>query len=428
MAFSYLVLYSALLFALFISYNPILCKRYKYTPDELINGHLFYLEPAKTAFALDIKPISYPDKCELVQLHLNTRHGSRYPEPTDIVNYEKLEKIFANVHIAKEWYKNPFPAWKALKLIERGELEPYYDGIQSRKRYAKFWKGVEYDPDVIKFQSTDTSRTGASAMAFAEGLFNGKGPLDTCKSQPVYISSLPGYLDYVLQPQVACPRWYLTILNNTDYLEQAYIYGNKTLAPIAERISKEYNLNPSLDPHLMPYVFTYCEFWLLHFNRTDTWCSLLSPKDLLLLRYHWDIFHYHVLQYGHPFNKRMGCVYLTQLVTGVDNFLNGKSFMIADIKNSHSYSLLALFTSLGVFKEKYPLTADLPYEKIKEVKFTEFASIPWSSMVYFKIYTCQKNEVLIRMVLNFKPILISGCGGEYCKWEKFKEVIGDQIG
>ena len=32
-------------------------------------------------------------------------------------------------------------------------------------------------------------RTGASAIAFAEGLFNGMGTLDICKSQPVYISS-----------------------------------------------------------------------------------------------------------------------------------------------------------------------------------------------------------------------------------------------
>ncbi|CAI2184681.1 507_t:CDS:2, partial [Funneliformis geosporum] len=353
--------------------------------------------------------------------------GSRYPDPSDIVAYDELEKIFANVNIAKEWYKNPFPASKIFKLFKRGELEPFYDGIQCRKRYAKFWKGVEYDPDVIKFQSSATSRTGASAMAFAEGLFNGKGPLDTCKSQPVYISSLPAYLDYVLQPQLTCPRWTQIVFNSPDYFEQIYSYGNKTLAPIAERISKEYNISPSLDPHLLPHVFTYCEFWIIEFNRTDTWCSLLSPKDLLLLRYFWDIHYYYTLQYGHPFNKRMGCAYLTQLVAGVDDFLNGKSYMIADIKNSHSYTILSLFTSLGVWKEKYPLTADLPYEKIKEVKLTEYASLPWSSTVYFEIYTCQKKEVLIRMVLNFKPMLIPGCGGEYCKWEKFKEIIGDQI-
>ena len=47
---------------------------------------------------------------------------------------------------------------KSLQLIKRGELEPYFDGLQCRKRYAKFWKGVKYDPEVVRFQSSATSR------------------------------------------------------------------------------------------------------------------------------------------------------------------------------------------------------------------------------------------------------------------------------
>ncbi|CAG8768987.1 4335_t:CDS:1, partial [Funneliformis caledonium] len=43
-----------------------------------------------------------------------------------------------------------------------------------------------------------------------------------------------------------------------------------TLAPIAERISKEYNISSSIDPQLIQYIFTYCQFWVVHFNRTDT--------------------------------------------------------------------------------------------------------------------------------------------------------------
>ena len=47
---------------------------------------------------------------------------------------------------------------KKYQLVKRGEIEPYFDGLQSRKKYAKFWDGIKYDPEVIKFTSTETSR------------------------------------------------------------------------------------------------------------------------------------------------------------------------------------------------------------------------------------------------------------------------------
>ncbi len=76
MQFSYHILYSVFIFALFVSYNPTLCKTYKYSREYLLNNHLFYIEPPQEAFSLDIKPISYPDKCELKQLHLISRRGN----------------------------------------------------------------------------------------------------------------------------------------------------------------------------------------------------------------------------------------------------------------------------------------------------------------------------------------------------------------
>nr|CAG8465061.1 5174_t:CDS:2 [Entrophospora candida] len=385
MKFSHHIIYSIFIFALFVSYNPTQCHHvYKHSPEQLINSHLFYLEPARTAFSRHVKPINYPDKCKLIQLHLSTRHGARHPTPDDINAYEKLEKIFANVPIAKEWYKNVFPMSKNFQLIKRGEIEPFFDGKQSRQRYPEFWKGVKYDPEVVKFQSSGVSRCGASAMSFSEGLFNGRGSLDTCKSQPVYISSVPEEQDEILTPFRACPRWAKTVSNNNPLLnEQLYSYGNKTLAQIAKRLSDEHGLSPPLDPHLLPFMFTNCQFWVVHFNRADTWCSLLSHKELLLLRYYWDISDYYTLQYGHPFNKQMACRYITQLVNG------------------------------GLFKEKHPLTADLTFEQIKKVKFTGYASIPWTSTLYWEVYSCSgdhKDNVKIRAVFNFEPFVIPGCG------------------
>ncbi|CAJ0839225.1 15393_t:CDS:2 [Entrophospora sp. SA101] len=104
MHFSYHTVYSVFILALFIFYNPTLCHElFKYTPEELIDRDLFHLQKARIAFSLNIKPITYPDKCELKQLNLISRHGSRYPDPDDYVAYGKLEKVFANVPVAKNW-------------------------------------------------------------------------------------------------------------------------------------------------------------------------------------------------------------------------------------------------------------------------------------------------------------------------------------
>ncbi len=84
----------------------------------------------------------------------------------------------------------------------------------------------------------------------------------------------------------------------------------------------------------------------------------------------------------------------------------------------------------GIFKGKNPPTADLTYEQIKKFVLTGHIAVHWSSTFYIEIYTCSddRKKVLIRALLDFKPLLIPGCESEYCEWNKFKEILGDRIG
>ncbi|CAG8725851.1 36842_t:CDS:2, partial [Racocetra persica] len=157
---SYSIQLFTFIFSLSLFYKLTLCSEhepflYKHSPDYLINNHFFEIGPAKDVFSLDdIKPINYPDNYTLNQLFLLTRHGSRFPGADQNQAFDKIDKAFANVSVAKDWPKNPFPAEKNLRLTTRGKLEPYYGGLQSLKRYEKFWKCVEYDVDVVKFQTS----------------------------------------------------------------------------------------------------------------------------------------------------------------------------------------------------------------------------------------------------------------------------------
>src|SRR3954451_13694347 len=42
-----------------------------------------------------------PDNCKLENLFLVARHGTRYPEGSDIEKFEELEKVFQNVSSSK---------------------------------------------------------------------------------------------------------------------------------------------------------------------------------------------------------------------------------------------------------------------------------------------------------------------------------------
>ncbi|CAG8513318.1 19275_t:CDS:2 [Dentiscutata erythropus] len=315
-------------------------KLYNHDSQDLINKRYFRIEPAATAFTLDVEPISYPDKCELKQLYLLTRHGSRLPDEDEILMYDELKKIFADVSVAKEWYKNSFTMERNFQLVHRGELEPYYDGKQCALRYEKFWDTIKketgrFDPNVVNFQGCSFSRCGESSMSFSEGLFDGYGIVGPCKNQPVYITSTPVRQDYVLEPYQDCLLLNTTVYtNNPIYNEQNYTYGNMTLAPIAERMSKDYGINPPLNPYLVPYIYHYCEFSVLTFNRTDTWCSLLSELDIKKLR----------------------------------------SVMQADLKNGHAYGMLMVLTTLGVHRNP-TLTANFTVEQMTEIKYTQAKTI-----------------------------------------------------
>ncbi|CAG8556684.1 5269_t:CDS:2, partial [Racocetra fulgida] len=130
---------------------------------------------------------------------------------------------------------------------------------------------------------------------------------------------------------------------------------------------------------------------------------------------------YYQYSYGNPLNEQLGCVYITQFVNSVEDYLNGKSRMVADMKFAHG------FTKIGVFKDEYPLTADLSLEKIKGIKYTEQTTEYWSSATYFEIYTSPGKDVLMRLVVNSEPYKIPGCDGEYCKWSVFKNILGSKI-
>ncbi|CAG8645825.1 16271_t:CDS:2 [Funneliformis caledonium] len=379
------------------------------------------------------KPIKTYHTCELQQLYLIARHGTRYPTDTDINSFNELEKIFQNVPYAKDWYKNPFPLRKQGLITYRGEKEHYLMGKRSRKRYQKFWnKNLPYDPNVISFQSTSVARTGMSGFAYSLGLLNGEGILGKDESQSVYISSTPKAQDEELLMHTSCPRWLETVEKNNVLLENEKAeFSAKYLSKIATRISESFHITPELTPKQAEAIYKACAFAISYYDETSTWCSLLNQNEILEIEYYGDVLDYHLYSYGNELNEKLGCRLISNIISNIDKYLIGNSTLKADLKFGHSESLQFLTTIMGLYEDEVPLTVNSLPENMYKRKFRTSAIFYFSSSVYFEIYTCVEKGVhtstYIHALVNEKSVTIPGCGSNYCEWNKFKELIASKL-
>ncbi|RIA83417.1 histidine phosphatase superfamily [Glomus cerebriforme] len=379
--------------------------------------------------------LSSPDNCKLKKLLLVARHGTRYPEDDDIEKFEELEKVFQGVSKHSKKWKNQFPSSKNSLLYTRGQKEHYLLGRRSFKKYHKFWKKIlPYDPYIINFRSSKTPRTGMSGNSYSIGLFDGQGILGKGDSQPIYIYTHALSKDYELAIHLSCTLWKKTVDKNNEILEeQISQFTSTNLTVISDRISKEYNVK-DLKPIHADYIYKACAFDIIFFNQYNNWCKLLQKEDILTLEYFEDMKHYYRFGYGTDLNKRLACKLISKLVKSVDKYLNGKSIVKADLFFTHSETISFLYTTLGLYKDSKPLTANATLDEVSDRKLKTSDICPFAANVYFEIYACTSNEnlkekiTMVQVVVNEVPIVIPGCDEKYCEWSKFKELMGDNLG
>ncbi|KAF0344406.1 phosphoglycerate mutase-like protein [Gigaspora margarita] len=315
-------------------------------------------------------PLESPDSCVLVQLHLVARHGARFPTGGDVKKFDILDKLFANIPLAKDW-QNPFNYSKEGLLTDRGENELYLLGQRARQRYYKFWNNLTYDPNVVEFKSSAVSRTGQSGISYAFGLFSGYGSLSDMKLQPIYISSVPRNQDRELSMHYACPLWLSTVKESSNFTrkQQEEKYLNSFISTISKRISDRLKIHPPLDPIHADYIYRACSFAVSFSNEYDTWCSLLEKDDFLKLEYFSDMGDFYSYAYGYQLNTKLACQFFSSFVESVESYLNGQSQVKSTLKFAHAETIIFLTTMLGLYEDDYPLAADTSPQQIASRKF-----------------------------------------------------------
>ncbi|CAJ0832111.1 12355_t:CDS:2, partial [Entrophospora sp. SA101] len=273
--------------------------------------------------------VKIPDKCELIQLQLVARHGTRNPTFGDIKKFDSLVEKLTNTQ--QNW-SHPYHYSQAGLLVAKGEEELYLLGKRSRSRYKKFWQNITYDPNIIKFQSSSVARTGQSGIAYSLGLFTGYGTLSLLKLQPIYVSFLPRELDTELSMHRSCPKWVSTLnkSKNKHKLEQEKNYLNFNVTSISKHLSRKLNIQPPLEPKYLEHIYRICGYDISLFDR----------------KYFNDIGYYFLYSYGNQLNTRLACRFFTGLVNEVENLAFNKSKTKAVLRFAHAETILFIITML----------------------------------------------------------------------------------
>ncbi|ORX81301.1 phosphoglycerate mutase-like protein [Basidiobolus meristosporus CBS 931.73] len=376
---------------------------------------------------------SVASTCNLTQLHLISRHGTRYPSARDALEFARLGKLFSKAikHDGRySWmssWESPYLVSQEYQLAPSGALDLYRLSKRCRSRYHDFFRGQGYDPRLYSFLSSQKDRSGESGSAFGIGLFEGTGPLGETRIQPVYIYTIPLGLDQELAIKYACEKWLAQSRDNVRLGAVKRHFSKHYIKKTANRISEEFALNvTTLD---VKYIYKLCGFEASIHQRRSTWCDLLRDDEILELELLGDFESYYKYSYGSAMNSKMACALVTKLVTQVEDHLRGASSTRAYFKFGHAETLLFLSTLLNLRKDPAQWTISNIPKLLQERDFRTSELTPFSANVFFEIYQCaQGGGTRVRLLVNERPTQIPGCRELLCSWEEAKGLLKDSIG
>ena len=174
----------------FVFIGCILRDSHQLQPSRLKLGSKTRYQKKEVAF-------EEPKNCEPLHISMVLRHGTRFPSKKDVGKIDKMLKVVNEAFNSSTYeqkhfgdlrfpWKNPFSHSHDKLLAPTGEQEMYYIAKEMIKRFPSLLSRP-YHPQYFDFISTGTSRTTQSAMAFAYGLFEGRGRLGPRLFQPVAV-------------------------------------------------------------------------------------------------------------------------------------------------------------------------------------------------------------------------------------------------
>ncbi|EFA83154.1 ABC transporter C family protein [Heterostelium album PN500] len=323
----------------------------------------------------------------------------------------------------------PYPTSTAGLLILQGQYEHYNISKRFLERFPGYFQ--PYQPYLYDVSATYVSRTGISAGAFTYGLFEDMGELGPQKFQPVFIEMQSADQDYLLRFFDTCQSY--TDLENSNYInaDQKNEYISTTFPTIANDIATKLGLQDIWEPtsSLVSTIFSACSYDLSILGVTDHWCSLFNEQDILQWEYAEDLSNYWQKSYGHKQNYIISSVLFQDMINGFDTYINDTETYNATnvLRFGHAETIIPFISLLGLYKDPYPLLANLTQEQINNRTWRSSVISPYAANVALLLYQCNDNTFKIRVDHNEVGVQIPGCDNIYCDYNQFKSVFTEAL-
>ncbi|EPX72899.1 thiamine-repressible acid phosphatase Pho4 [Schizosaccharomyces octosporus yFS286] len=358
----------------------------------------------------------FPESCEIRQLHVLQRHGSRNPTAGDsVTNAGYLSQVQdrllnGSLPINYTVPGNPFQfikSWipvidtnNADKLSSSGRLELFEMGREILSRYSTL-----FDSDVYEINTAAQNRVVESATWYSYGMF---GEEMKNKSNFIYVPEDESAGSATLSDFKACPVFNEKRIDHEKTKHIRSQWEKIFLAPIRTRLNP-YFLNYSLTNDDVRSFFYLCAFEVALKDGSD-FCSLFTSSEIINFEYDYDLkFSFH----GGPASKWssiVGGAYVNNLaesLRSVNNETNNQKTFFAFTHDTHIFAVEA---ALGFFPDITPETP-LPATKNPYTYSAKTSSfVPFAGNLITELFQCQDQKYYVRHLVNQQVFPLTDCG------------------
>ncbi|XP_065205110.1 multiple inositol polyphosphate phosphatase 1-like [Planococcus citri] len=382
--------------------------------------------------------MNLPKNCKPIYVWGIIRHGTRYPVPIDtILKIKKTlplirDQILMNhkngrgnlckkdLENLKKWNINITTDLRG-ELTSQGTKELIFLAKKIKEAFPLLFELQQRN--IFEFQSSDTNRTRASALAFSNELMGTN--FTTLQGNNITED------DEFLQLYKHCPN-HAKLVKNPVFHEEIRLFKTSALMQkITAEISLRLGFLQPLSNQSIMLMYSICAYenaWFM--DSKPPFCAVFTEEDLKAIEYYEDMESYYIRGYGNPLpNEKMGCpivrdmmLSLSKAAKNAGNVAKGKFLF------THCETIIPTTVKLGLQKDNEPLKLE-NYQKLVEKRkwrSTYFDSFAANIMV--ALYRCPNQNGTQDVVIfhqNEHSVVIPQCISNPCTLDELQFIFQD---